>query len=166
MTTAARSALTLAVLVGIMLVWLVWGFSAATKPFPGKATAPTCVDIVIPAGSRVRPADITVSVLNGGSREGLAGRTMQLFLDQGFAEGDNGNAPEGTDVQRAEIWTDEPDNPAVKLLASRIEGVEVVETAGPGAGITVVVGDQFQELVAGKKAVKTRQDAAVCGPSI
>lgn len=167
MTAARRrSALTLTVLVAIMVLWLVWGYAAATKPFPGKVAAPTCVDIIIPAGGKVTPRDVTVSVLNSGTREGLAGRTMQLFLDQGFAEGDNSNAPKGTTVPNAQIWTDEPGSPAVKLLASRIPGVEVVEMASPAAGITVVVGDSFTELVEGKKAVKARQDAVVCGPSL
>lgn len=157
--------MTLAVLVGIVLVWLVYGWSATTQPFPGRAAAPTCVDVLIPAGTRVDPADVTVSVLNGGTREGLAGRTMQQFLDQGFAEGDNANAPEGTAVVNAQIWSDQPDHPAVKLLASRIPGVEVVPSPSPAAGITVVVGDEFDELVDGKRRVKARTDVTVCGPS-
>jgi hypothetical protein len=166
MSAAGRSALTLAILVGIVLVWLVWGISAATKPFPGKASAPTCVDVTIPGGTRVSPADVTVSVLNGGTREGLAGRTMQLFLDQGFAKGDSANVPEGTKVAVAQIWTNDPTSPAVKLVASRIAGVKVVDTPSTAAGITVVVGDDFTALVAGKKSSKSKADSVVCGPSV
>lgn len=165
MTATLRSAVTLAVLAGIVVVWLVWGWSATTQPFPGRAAAPTCVDVLVPEGTRVDPGDVTVSVLNGGTREGLAGRTMQQFLDQGFAEGDNANAPEGTEVADAQIWSDEPDHPAVKLLASKIPGVEVVPSPSPAAGITVVVGDGFEELVAGKRRVKAQSDVTVCGPA-
>lgn len=165
MTATIRSAVTLAVLVGIVVVWLVWGWSATTQPFPERASAPTCVDVLIPEGTRVDPGDVTVSVLNGGTREGLAGRTMQQFLDQGFAEGDNANAPEGTQVANAQIWSDEPDDPAVKLLASKIPGVEIVPSPSPAAGITVVVGDEFGELVDGKRRVKAQSDVTVCGPS-
>jgi hypothetical protein len=166
MSAAGRSALTLAILVGIVLVWLVWGLSAATKPFPGKASAPTCVDVTVPGGTRVSPADVTVSVLNGGTREGLAGRTMQLFADQGFAEGDSANVPEGTQVPFAQIWADDPTNPAVKLVASRIAGVKVVDVPSTAAGVTVVVGDDFTALVAGKKFARSTEDSVVCGPSL
>lgn len=166
MTAAGRSALTLLILVAIMLIWLVWGLASATKPFPGKAAAPTCVDITVPAGSRVSPSSVTVSVLNSGTREGLAGRTMQLFLDQGFDQGDSGNVPAGTKVASAQIWTNEPDNPAVKLVASRIAGVKIVPTPSTAAGITVVVGDDFADLVAGKKSIKAKTDSVVCGPSV
>jgi len=166
MTAAGRSALTLLILTAIMLIWVVWGLAATTKPFPGKVAAPTCVDVVVPAGSRISPSNVTVSVLNSGTREGLAGRTMRLFLEDGFAEGDSGNAPEGTTVPFAQIWTDEPRNPAVRLIASRIPGVKIVATPSSAAGITVVVGDQFTELVAGKRTMKAKTDSVVCGPSV
>jgi hypothetical protein len=89
---------------------------------------------------------------------------MSLFEDAGFGDGDSGNAPEGTDVPYAQIWTTDPTNPAVRLVASRIDGVKVVEQASTAAGVTVVVGDEFQQLVEGRKRVKVRFDSVVCGP--
>ncbi len=44
-----------------------------TEPFPEKADAPTCVDAVVAVGDVLRPGAITVSVLNAGGRDGLAG---------------------------------------------------------------------------------------------
>lgn len=164
MGAAARSAATLAVLGAILVVWLLWGFTQATKPFPSRTQSQTCTDVTVPAGERVRPADVTVSVLNAGSREGLAGRTMQLFVDAGFGQGDSGNAPEGTEVSTAQIWTDDPADPAVRLVASRVAGAEIVEQPSTAAGITIVVGDQLEELQAGRRGVKAREDTTVCGP--
>jgi hypothetical protein len=167
MGAAARSAATLAVLLAILAVWLVWGFTQATKPFPARdaGEAPVCTNTTIPAGERVRPDDVTVSVLNAGSRQGLAGRTMQLFVDAGFGQGDSGNAPEGTEVSTAQIWTDDPTSPAVRLVASRVAGAEIVEQASSSAGITVVVGDQLEELQAGRRGVRAREDTVVCAPA-
>ena len=103
MRGATRSAATLAVLGSILAIWLLYGYSQVTQPFPGRVAAPICSDVPVAAGERVRPGDVTISVLNAGTREGLAGRTMQLFVDAGFGRGDSDNAPEGTEVTLAQV---------------------------------------------------------------
>lgn len=165
MGATARSAATLAVLGSIMVVWLLWGYTQTTKPFPSRAAAPVCTTVPVAARERVRPADVSVTVLNAGTRQGLAGRTMQLFIDAGFGEGDGGNAPEGTQVDDAQIWTDDPTNPAVRLIASRIAGAEIVERQTTSAAVTVVVGDGFEALRPGRKAARATEDTTVCGPA-
>ena len=166
---SAKSALTLGVLVLLLLVGVSWGFAQVTEPFPGKVDPPICVDTRFSSGERIYPQDVTVSVLNASGREGLAGRVMGEFVDdEGFAEGELGNAPEGTQVQRVEIWTKDADNPAVLLVRSRLGQAEVLEKPVPGAaGIVVVVGVDFENLFeGGRPSIITEDDAVVCGPSI
>jgi hypothetical protein len=163
----ARSAITLVGLALLVVIGAAWGWSAVTKPFPGKADAPLCVQRTIPSGDRVFPVQVTVSVLNAGTREGLAGRTMQLLTDDGFAEGDLGNAPSATDVPRAEIWTTDPGSPAVRLVASRLgRGTQVVRRDAPAAGVVVVVGDGFSDLSKGPKSVVAESVSEICSPPV
>ncbi len=165
MGDGARTAVTIAVLGVILFVGAAWGWSSLTEPFPEAADPPTCVDRPIARGEKVYPDQVVVSVFNAGNREGLAGRTMQLLGEQGFGAGDSGNAPVGTRVAKVEIWTKDPRNPAVRLVASRFgPDTEVVRRSAAGAGVFVVVGDAFQKLVAGRKAVRALDDVEVCGP--
>ena len=161
----ARSAITLAVLCLALVVAALWGWQAATEPLPAKVDTPICVAKQVPAGSKVFPQDVTVSVYNAGSREGLAGRTMRQLTDDGFAEGSSGNVK--ADVAVAQIWTLEPDNPAVLLVASRLgKDVEIERRNPPGPGVAVVVGDGFDDLVDGRRTVTAEADAEVCSPPV
>lgn len=164
MEAGARSLATLAGLGVLLVIAALWGWQAATQPFPGSTEPSACVVHSFAKGDKVRPGDVMVSVLNGGTRNGLAGLTMGLFTDVGFGDGKEANAPKNAEVKGAQIWTKNPRNPAVKLVASYLKGVKVVARRGPGAGVTVVVGDDFKELAKGKQSVVVKQDAQVCGP--
>ena len=166
---SAKSAITLGVLALLLVLGISWGYAQVTEPFPGKVDAPICVERTHPAGDRIYPQDVTVSVLNASGREGLAGLVMsELVEDEGFAEGQTGNAPKGTKVPRAEIWTTDKDNPAVLLVRSRLGQAEVVELPDPGkVGIVVVVGEEFGDLFEhGRPSIVTDSDVTVCGPAI
>lgn len=163
----AKSALTLGVLALLLVVGVSWGYAQVTEPFPGKVDPPICINRTHPAGDRIYPQDVTVSVVNASNREGLAGLVMsQLVDDEGFAQGQTGNAPKGTKVTRAEIWTTDPDNPAVLLVRSRLGQAEVVEKDDPGkVGIVVVVGPEFGDLFDnGRPSIVADEDVVVCGP--
>ena len=166
MTAGLRSAATLIGLTLMLVAGAAWGWAQLSKPFPGKADPPTCVDTSYSDGDKIYPQDVTVSVLNASDREGLAGRTMQLLVDKGFGEGDTANAPKGTDVALAEIWSTDATNPAVKLVRTRFGQIEVQDREYAAAGIVVVVGDQFQELRDGRGSVRVREDIVVCGPAV
>lgn len=166
MTAGLRSAVTLVGLSLMLVAGAAWGWAQLSRPFPGKAEPPTCVESAFSVGDKVYPQDVTVSVLNASAREGLAGRTMQLLVDDGFGEGDTANAPKDTEVPLAEIWSPDPENPAVKLLRSRFGKIEVVDREYEAAGVVVVVGDQFQALREGRDSVAAKSDAVVCGPAV
>lgn len=167
MSQAARTTATLAALCLLLVVAAVWGWNAATKPLPAKVDSPICVTTPVSAGSDLYRQQVTVSVYNSGQRDGLAGRTMQLLVDAGFSEGISGNA-RSAKVRRVAIWTTDPQSPAVRLVASYLPGVEIEEREGIGAGVTVLVGDEFGStaLAAGEKSVSVESDAEVCSPPV
>lgn len=166
MSQGARSTITISVLGLLLVLAAAWGWSAATEPLPAKVDTPICVDRTVAAGTKVYPQDVTVSVYNAGTRAGLAGHTMQLLNDEGFAEGHSGNV-HAKGVSTVQIWTLEPQSPAVRLVASRLgRHVDVERREAPGVGVTVVVGDGFRKLSKGRPAVVAKDDAQVCSPPV
>ena len=163
---AARTTVTLVALCALVALAAAWGWKAATAPLPGKVDSPLCVDASVAKGAKVYPQQVTVSVYNASQRSGLAGRTMQALQDQGFARGEDGNAGSAK-VARAAIWTDNPDSPAVRLLASHLgKGVQVQEHEGLGAGVTVIVGDKFKGVVTGARSVVSTESTEICSPPV
>lgn len=167
MAQSARTTVVLLVLALTLVIAGYLGFQRATEPFPGRAEAPKCVDTQVEAGGKVFPEDVTVSVYNASERNGLAERTMDEFTGAGFGEGDTGNAPRAAEVPYAAIWTTEPENPDVLLVASRLgPQTEVVREDGLGVGVTVLVGDEFEHLVKGRKQVSASDEATICSPPV
>jgi hypothetical protein len=164
-----RSLATLGVLCVLMLLGVTWGWSAVTAPLPKTEDPPICVDTTVAAGDKVYPDQITVSVLNGGSREGLAGQTMDALVEQGFLEGQLANAPAKANVAGAEIWTDDPDSAAVLLVATYLakngKGVAIKEEETDALGVNVVVGDKFTDVITGRKSFTAGADTTICSPS-
>jgi hypothetical protein len=164
-TAHLKTLLTLAVLAVLLLVGIAWGWSAATSPFPQSAPQLVCYPTTLQPGDRVSAPKVTVSVFNASDRSGLAERTLSEFEDQGFGPGDVGNAPNGVVVHYAQVWAKDPQDPAVRLVLSRLgDGARVSHRHHSGAGIVVMVGAQFQKLVAGKSSVKVTTPTTVCEP--
>jgi len=160
-----RTAVTLAVLGVLLVVGAVVGWRSLTAPLPGRTEPPVCVDTDYQQGDDLYPSQVVVSVLNAGERAGLAGRTMGQLVDQGFVQGTSGNAPDGSKVQRVQIWAADTDSPAVDLLKTRLgKRVKVVRYTSDLPGVVVVVGDRFDQPSKGPKSVRVRSDATVCSP--
>ncbi len=165
LTAHLKTLLTLAVLTVLVLFGVTWGWSAMTTPFPKKAPAKVCIPTTVQPGDRVSAPEVTVSVYNASTRIGLAEATVLSFEDQGFGPGNVGNAPKGTIVLYAQIWTDDRKNPAVQLVISRLgPRAHILEKPTLGPGVTVVLGTQFDKLVSGKSSVKVTAAATICSP--
>jgi hypothetical protein len=107
---------------------------------------------------------VTVSVLNGGRRQGLAARTMEDLIGFGFHEGDRGNLPDSVEVATAQIWTDDPASPAVALVSAHLPDAEIIQRSVEHAGVVVVVGDQFGQVHDGLDSVEATTDTTICSP--
>jgi hypothetical protein len=160
-----KTLVTLAVLAALLLFGLTWGWSSLTSPFPTSAPQKACYPTTVGPGDRVSAPKVTVSVYNASQRVGLAESTISAFENQGFGPGQVGNAPKGSVVPFAQVWTRHPGNPAVRLVASRLgPQAHVVAQHYGGPGVVVVVGNAFQKLVPGLSSVKVTSPATICSP--
>ena len=128
----------------------VYGIKSALAPLPGSgpSSKPTCSDTEKEVKQFLRRSEVQVSVFNAGTREGLAGNTLEKIEEAGFKAGNAGNAPRSAVVRRAVVWTTQPNDSSAKLVAlalGRGTRIEVTET-DLGPGIDVLVGDKFQGL--------------------
>lgn len=161
-----RTLLTLLVLAALLVVGVTWGFNRVTAPFPEKAEDPTCVEVPVAVDDVLRPGAITVSVLNASGREGLAQRTLDDLVEQGFAKGELANGADDVEVRSVAILTDDPRSPAVRLLRSYLGGkkVQLIDGRGTSAGLNVVVGEKFSGVQKGRAQVVAASASTVCTP--
>jgi hypothetical protein len=139
-----RSALTLGGLVVLVLAATLWGWAAFTEPFPEDEETPICVDTPVTAGTEVRRDQVVVSVFNGSKRSGLAGATEAQLEERGFVSGGIGDSP--LPAASTQIWSSEPEDPAVQLVQKQFKGAQVVPGDALGPGVVIVVGEKFQSL--------------------
>jgi hypothetical protein len=151
--TARRvtTAVTLLVLLVVLGAMAVYGFKAATAPFPGSASSSgkqTCSDAEKNVRTSISRKDVQVSVFNASTRSGLAGQTLAKVEAAGYRAGNAGNAPANAKVRIAEVWTTKQDDAAAKLVALSFgKNTKVVVTSTDlGPGIDVLVGNRFSRL--------------------
>lgn len=163
----SRSAITLVVLAVVFLAAVAWGWSRVTSPFPEKVEAAPCTDTLVASGEDVAPPQVMVTVLNAGGANGLAGTTMDKLVGFGFGQGKIGNAPKDTGLVSAQVWSDDPGDPAAILLASYLgKSVEIVDQPSGYPGVTIVVGKKFKGVKKGKATVTAQKDSYVCAPPL
>lgn len=166
MSSGVRALTTLVVMIVLIVVFAVVGWHLTSRPFPAKAAPVVCTNRTVPAGTSLGPVDVTVSVMNASTRDGLAGRTLDALAAQHFASGSQGNAPKGVSVATVQVWAHSANDPAAKLVAGWLPGSQlVVRTKDALPGVTVVVGEGFTRVAAkGPTSVKVTTPTTVCSP--
>lgn len=144
------TAVTLLVLLVILGGMAVVGFRTLTAPLPrfSPSAEETCSEAEKQVQEFLQRSEVQVSVFNAGTREGLAGTTLEQVEEAGFRAGNAGNAPESAAVRRAVVWTTEADDPAATLVARALGPRTLVQVTGTdlGPGIDVLVGNRFRGL--------------------
>ena len=163
------TAVTLLVLVGLLGLGLLLGVKSLTAPLPSTPDAssgsPSCDPAAVRKGQRITAHQVQVSVFNAGSRPGLADETMAVFVKRGFKKGTVGNAPSGTTVKKAQVWTTRRHDAGARLVALQVGPHAKVhfKNIDLGPGVDVVVGDDFGKLAKAALSIKAQRPASVCG---
>jgi hypothetical protein len=159
------TATTLLVLLGLLLVGAYLGWRSVSAPLAdGAETEPRCREGV-ERGDRLATDDVTVSVYNAGSRAGLAGRTQEELVSRGFIAGDLGNAPDGLgDVRLVRVVAANRQDPAALLVARQFGKDTFIQVSDEslGAGVDVVVGDDYVGLVKAPSRITARAAGSGC----
>jgi hypothetical protein len=143
------TAITLVTLLLVLGAMAVYGFDKALAPLPGgdsSAGDSRCSDSEKEVQTFLHRNEVQVSVYNAGSRDGLAGKTLEQLEAAGFKAGNAGNAPRTAEVRRAVVWTTTPNDSSAKLVAVALghgTRIEVTET-DLGPGVDVIVGNRFK----------------------
>jgi len=172
MEPRARSAATLGVLVVLCLLGILLGIRALTADLPTdplvESSTEQCETRTVAKGKKIRASEVTVSVYNAGSKAGAASKVMKELQTRGFAPGESGNAPKGTDVVRAQVWAESRKNSAALLVARHLgDGIRVFggrQVLGPG--IVVVVGNDLGKLPPGPKQTTAARPTKICSPPV
>lgn len=161
---------TLLVLFLICLAMAFWGLRTVQQGFPetpiSTNSGPYCVERQVAAGERVYPQDVMVSVYNAGGRAGGASRIMGDLVERGFARGLTGNAE--SDLKFVQVWAEDPDNPAVQLVARQFGKRTKIVRDQPemGEGVVVVVGSQLKGPRRKIDSVTAEADTTICSPPL
>jgi hypothetical protein len=151
-TTAPRSrawvpialAAILALLVGLGVGWWLGGRDSGTQGGASTTSPPTCpTPEPLPA-----PASVTVNVLNGSGKSGLARKTATEVEARGFVIGEVANADQPiTGV--AEVRHGAAGERSAVLVAANVAGTAtLVADDRTGAGVDLVLGPQYAGLAA------------------
>jgi hypothetical protein len=166
------STVTMLALIGLVVTGAVWGWNALFAPLPEGATAvveprPTCATETVGPGKKVRARQVRVSVFNAGSRSGLAGQTLDALAKRGFLPGEVGNAPNDVKVRKVQVWSSTKGDPRARLVARQFGKKVKVRFSEEdlGAGVDVVVGDRFRNLVKAPRAVAVEERQEFCLPT-
>ena len=167
--TRVPTAITMTVLVVLLLGAAVWGWTRLTAPVPkpdlGAASSGVCTPRDYEAGATLTAADVVVNVYNASGRSGLAQQTMTALTSRGFSAGNTGNAPEGTEVARVEIRSNNIESTAVGILRANLGDPVVVTLDEDVDAVTLYVGPGWDELK-GEEGSRTVPVAeSICGPN-
>lgn len=145
--------------------YLVWSdrWQPGGNPTPTAAASPTCVPATAPA--LLAPGEVTVDVLNGTDRRGLAAAVAGELRTRGFVVTEVGNAASATGPSTAVVTYPTALAQQAVTVGARIADAQLVED--PAATVvSVSLGDGYQALLPEEAlapvAPPAAEGAAVC----
>ena len=135
-------------------------------PVEGASPTPCITLAVIPADVLPKPAAVSVNVLNGSRRIGMASITAEVLGSRGFDIGDVGNWS-GQNVEGiAQIHYGPAGHDAAQLIAAYVDGATMVQDNRTDNTVDLVIGQKFKTVLsaAEAKAVLQRPIASPSGP--
>lgn len=161
-----RTPVTLLVLLAFITGAGWYGWQQFTAPMDNEDERLSCVEKRLAKGSRLTPTQVTINVYNAGSREGLAGQTLDRLRRLDFRPGIAENAPSRIRVDGVAIYDSAPRSTAVRLVRAQFAGrVRVAARPDIAPGIDVVVGSDFKGTKpSAVRSVRLPRPEKVCVP--
>jgi hypothetical protein len=132
--------------------------AAAPSPAPTSAPAPAAG-----SGVTVPPAQVTVDVLNGTSRTGLAATAATALKQVGFAVGTVGNAP--SPVAKTVVRYGSGAEAKARTVAAAVPGSVLQADPAAGAGVRLVIGPGWSTAVPVHMAAPTTVTPSAPAPT-
>lgn len=136
------------VAVGIFLGGGIVGWNLLTAKADPVAE-PACTERRVETGEALTPNLVQVNVLNASGRSGLANRVSINLQRYGFLAGTIENSTSQIPVDHVAIFTDDPEDPMVQLVAQQFQvppQIVAPDVAIGSDGVTVVVGPSYTDL--------------------
>lgn len=137
-----------------------WGYERATAPIPPRPPEP-CV--VMEVGDKLTPEYVTIRVLNGGTKGGLAKRTSTYLRAYGFTVTKVNNTERR--IMETIIVGNSADDPEVKLLKGFFVDAKVEGDGRVDHVVDVLVGDKYASVKKPKTSIAV-EGGTVCLPAL
>ena len=135
-----------------------WGYQQLTAPPPAKPVA-NCV--MTDVGAELKPSNVTLQVLNGGTVSGLARQTSTYLRAYGFHVKGYGNTDEY--VSQTTIIGNSEDSPEVLLVMGFFPKAVARADGRADHSVDVVIGPRYSQLAKPTTAVPV--NGPVCLPA-
>ncbi|MBM6544604.1 LytR C-terminal domain-containing protein [Janibacter sp. YIM B02568] len=130
--------------VALLLFFAFWYAMSYIRADDARRVTPKAT----PSSCAVAPADITVNVYNGTTREGLAAKVTGALRKRGFVIGKVGNEPEGGKVAGAgQLRYGAQATEQVRIVARHVGQMEQLPDQREDPVVDVVLGKDFAQLV-------------------
>lgn len=159
---ALRTPVTLLVLLAVLGLAAWWGYKQVMTPIPPTPPTP-CVPQAVESGL-LQSTQVTVRVLNGGGKRGLAGEVAGQLRTSGFIVSNVGNTDES--IEQTVIVVQSKDNPEAKLVLEFFpKSVVREDPARVDHGVDVLLGTKFEGVNTKAPTSLKVAEATVCLPA-
>jgi hypothetical protein len=158
---------------GIGLVIFLSGYGIGTvthsqtfTAIDGQTPVPCLTLAIIPADVLPKPKQVTLNVLNGSKRMGIAGIAGEIFTSRGFTVASVGNFDDYEVSATAEIHYGPAGAKAAQLAAAYFADAVLKQDDRAGATVDVIVGQKFDNVASNADAHREllRPSASPSGP--